>query len=149
MKRARSQTPLRFELAALLGRFENGAGRRVGKRGWAVETDVLTIRRIGADDVEAFRRIRLEALREEPSAYASSYEDSVVLTDEDWRNREKWEHYTLASADMIQHTSTPHAPWTVVEANNKLFARIKVLKTFIEAMQAALNDNRPKPPLLQ
>ncbi|MCM5555155.1 GNAT family N-acetyltransferase [Pleomorphomonas sp. NRK KF1] len=45
------------------------------------------IRRIGADDVEAFRRIRLEALREEPSAYASSYEDSVALTDEDWRNR--------------------------------------------------------------
>ena len=65
----------------------------------AVETDVLTIRRIGADDVEAFRRIRLEALREEPSAYASSYEDSVVLTDEDWRNRMREPVFVAFRAD--------------------------------------------------
>lgn len=45
------------------------------------------IRRIGADDMEAFRRIRLEALGEEPSAYASSYQDWAVLSDDEWRNR--------------------------------------------------------------
>ncbi|PKR89185.1 GNAT family N-acetyltransferase [Pleomorphomonas diazotrophica] len=52
-----------------------------------MKDSLSTIRRIGADDVEAFRRIRLEALREEPSAYASSYEDWAGLTDEEWRNR--------------------------------------------------------------
>ena len=45
------------------------------------------IRRISADDVDVFRRIRLEALRTEPSSFASRYEDWVVLSDEDWRRR--------------------------------------------------------------
>jgi RimJ/RimL family protein N-acetyltransferase len=47
----------------------------------------ITIRQIDATEVEAFKLIRLEALRAEPSAYASSYEDWAVLTDEEWRNR--------------------------------------------------------------
>ena len=47
----------------------------------------ITIRRIDAADVEAFKRIRLEALQAEPSAYAASYEDWAVLSDEEWRNR--------------------------------------------------------------
>jgi ribosomal protein S18 acetylase RimI-like enzyme len=47
----------------------------------------MTIRRIGADDLEAFKRIRLEALREEPLAYASSFEDWAVLSDDEWRGR--------------------------------------------------------------
>jgi polyphosphate kinase 2 (PPK2 family) len=51
------------------------------------------------------------------------------LTDEDWRNRGKWEDYEQAAEDMLLKTSTPPAPWTVVEANDKLFARIKVMET--------------------
>lgn len=47
----------------------------------------ITIRQIDATEVEAFKLIRLEVLRAEPSAYASSYEDWAVLTDEEWRNR--------------------------------------------------------------
>ncbi|MBN1296222.1 phosphate--AMP phosphotransferase [bacterium] len=70
------------------------------------------------------------------------------ITDEDWRNREKWEHYELAVADMIQKTSTAHAPWTVIEGNNKLFARIKIIETFIAAIRRVLDDTRPRPPLL-
>ncbi|HPQ41849.1 MAG TPA: phosphate--AMP phosphotransferase, partial [bacterium] len=70
------------------------------------------------------------------------------ITDEDWRNREKWEHYELAVADMIQKTSTANAPWTVVEGNNKLYARIKVIETFIHALKRRLDDSRPRPPLL-
>lgn len=70
------------------------------------------------------------------------------ITDEDWRNREKWDRYETAAADMIRQTSTPYAPWTVVESNNKLYARIKVLKTFISAMEIILNDSRPRPPLV-
>jgi polyphosphate kinase 2 (PPK2 family) len=57
------------------------------------------------------------------------------ITDEDWRNREKWNQYKEAVDEMLLRTSTTYAPWTVVEANNKYHARIKVLKTVIDAMK--------------
>lgn len=60
------------------------------------------------------------------------------ITDEDWRNREKWEEYEGAVNDMVTLTSTGIAPWTLVEGNDKRFARIKVLKTACERLQEAL-----------
>ncbi|MDH3744491.1 MAG: hypothetical protein OES47_05245 [Acidobacteriota bacterium] len=60
------------------------------------------------------------------------------LTDEDWRNRDKWDAYEEAVRDMLRKTSTLTAPWTVVEGNNKLWARIKTQDTLIEALDAAL-----------
>jgi len=60
------------------------------------------------------------------------------ITEEDWRNREKWEDYEIAVCDMIDRTSAEIAPWTLVEANNKYYARIKVLKTLCEAIEKAL-----------
>jgi AMP-polyphosphate phosphotransferase len=60
------------------------------------------------------------------------------ITDEDWRNREKWDAYRVAVNDMIDRTSTAAAPWTLVEANNKYFARLKVLRTLADAIEAAL-----------
>jgi polyphosphate:AMP phosphotransferase len=60
------------------------------------------------------------------------------ITEEDWRNREKWEQYELAICDMIDRTSSEIAPWTLVEANDKYFARIKVLKTLCKAIEKAL-----------
>ncbi len=60
------------------------------------------------------------------------------LTDEDWRNREKWGLYEEAVNDMVEKTSTSLAPWTLVEANNKPFARVKVLATVCDALEAAL-----------
>ena len=60
------------------------------------------------------------------------------ITDEDWRNREKWERYRVAVVDMLQRTSTTYAPWTILEANCKLHARIKALRTVAEVLQTAL-----------
>jgi polyphosphate kinase 2 (PPK2 family) len=60
------------------------------------------------------------------------------ITEEDWRNREKWEAYEQAVCDMVDRTSTEVAPWTLVEANDKLFARIKVLKTLCERIEQAI-----------
>lgn len=60
------------------------------------------------------------------------------ITDEDWRNREKWDAYEQAICDMVDRTSTEIAPWTLVEANDKNFARIKVLKTLCQRIEAAL-----------
>lgn len=60
------------------------------------------------------------------------------ITPEDWRNREKWADYEQAVCDMVDRTSTEIAPWTLVEANDKNFARIKILKTLCEKIEAAL-----------
>lgn len=60
------------------------------------------------------------------------------ITAEDWRNREQWPRYKLAINEMIARTSTEWAPWTLVEGNDKLFARIKVLSTICERLRAAL-----------
>jgi polyphosphate:AMP phosphotransferase len=60
------------------------------------------------------------------------------ITEEDWRNRKKWGEYKLAVDEMLFRTSTPHAPWTVVESNCKFHARIKVLKTVNRAIEARL-----------
>ena len=60
------------------------------------------------------------------------------ITDEDWRNRKQWDAYYAAVEEMLARTSTPYAPWTVVESNCKWFARIKVLDSVINAIEAAL-----------
>ena len=57
------------------------------------------------------------------------------ITAEDWRNREKWDAYELAVNEMVERTSTRAAPWTLVEANDKYYARIKVLKTACERLK--------------
>jgi len=60
------------------------------------------------------------------------------ITEEDWRNREKWDAYKQAVDEMLFRTSTVHAPWTIVEANSKLYARIKTMDTVIAAIEKAL-----------
>ncbi len=62
------------------------------------------------------------------------------ITAEDWRNRKKWDAYERAVCDMVDRTSTSVAPWTLVEANNKYHARIKVLKTLCRALETALES---------
>lgn len=57
------------------------------------------------------------------------------ITEEDWRNRRKWKASEAAVEEMLLRTSTPHAPWTIVESNCKLFARIKALDTVIAAVE--------------
>jgi len=52
------------------------------------------------------------------------------ITEEDYRNREKMPQYIVAVDEMIERTSTHYAPWTLVEANDKDYARIKVLKAY-------------------
>lgn len=57
------------------------------------------------------------------------------ITDEDWRNREKWDEYVKAVDEMILRTSTTYAPWTIVEADSKYYARIKILETVVRALK--------------
>jgi polyphosphate:AMP phosphotransferase len=60
------------------------------------------------------------------------------LTPEDWRNREKWNYYEVAVNQMIQRTSTPLAPWTLIAADNKYYARVKVIQTVTQAIRNQL-----------
>jgi len=61
------------------------------------------------------------------------------ITREDWRNRARWDDYTLAVNEMVAHTSTAVAPWTLVEGDDKNFARVKVLRTLADALAARLD----------
>lgn len=60
------------------------------------------------------------------------------LTDEDWRNRDKWPQYEQAADEMLLRTSTPAAPWTLVESEDKRFARVKVLRTVVRRLEEEL-----------
>ena len=59
------------------------------------------------------------------------------ITEEDWRNRKRWPLYAQAVNEMVERTSTEIAPWTLVEANCKKFARIKTLETIAAALERA------------
>ena len=78
---------------------------------------------------------RFKARQENP-------EKQWKITDEDWRNREKWDQYEEAVNEMLIRTSTPHAPWVVVEGNCKYYARIKVLETVVHAIEERLKEEK-------
>ena len=62
------------------------------------------------------------------------------ITDEDWRNREKWEQYEGAVNEMLQKTSTTFAPWHIIESNDKLYARIQALNIVIDALEQKIKE---------
>jgi AMP-polyphosphate phosphotransferase len=62
------------------------------------------------------------------------------ITEDDWRNRKRWPQYERAVADMVERTSTELAPWTLVEAEDKRFARVKVLRTIADRLESALES---------
>lgn len=64
------------------------------------------------------------------------------ITDEDWRNRAKWDLYEEAVNEMLVRTSTTYAPWIVVEGNSKYYARVKILETVVNAMEAKIKEVR-------
>ena len=60
------------------------------------------------------------------------------ITDEDWRNRLKWDQYAVAAGDMVDRTSTSYAPWTLVSSEDKRHARIEVLKTICHRLEQVI-----------
>lgn len=77
---------------------------------------------------------RFEARKETPHK-------QFKLTEDDWRNRDKWEDYVQSAADMLARTNTDHAPWCVIATNEKRQARLDVLDHAIEQLSAALLDS--------
>jgi polyphosphate kinase 2 (PPK2 family) len=75
---------------------------------------------------------RFKAREENP---AKNYK----ITDEDWRNREKWDVYEEYIDRMISSTNTPYAPWVVVESEDKKYGRLKVMRAIIDALHSILD----------
>ncbi|MFC4023525.1 polyphosphate kinase 2 family protein [Oceanobacillus longus] len=65
---------------------------------------------------------------------------SWKITDEDWRNRKKWDNYETAATEMLRRTDHDYAPWIVVEGNNKRYARVKVLKSTVQHIEDYLKE---------
>ncbi len=84
--------------------------------------------------IDADEQLRRFQQREQPP------HKQFKITAEDWRNRDKWAAYQQAAVDMIDRTSTGQAPWIVVEANDKYFARVKVLRSVCEQLEQALGE---------
>ena len=66
------------------------------------------------------------------------------ITEEDWRNRDKWDAYQQAICDMVERTSTGEVPWTLVESNDKNYARVKILQTLCDALESAMEGKGGK-----
>ncbi|MDQ7989966.1 MAG: polyphosphate:AMP phosphotransferase [Candidatus Dactylopiibacterium sp.] len=81
-----------------------------------------------------------EQLRRFEAREAESYK-RFKITPDDWRNRDKWSAYQQAAVDMIDRTSTGRAPWIPVEANDKNFARVKILKAVCKHLEDALDKD--------
>ena len=77
------------------------------------------------------QRKRFEARSQDPLK-------SWKLTDEDWRNRKKRKQYTAAIEDMLERTDTEAAPWHLIEGDSKRWARVKVVETVCERIEAVL-----------
>jgi polyphosphate kinase 2 (PPK2 family) len=71
---------------------------------------------------------------------------SWKLTDEDWRNRKKRKHYAAAIEDVLDHTDTPEAPWDLVEGDSKRWARVKVVETVNDRIEAGMRAHGFDPP---
>ena len=61
------------------------------------------------------------------------------ITEEDYRNRDQWDAYSLAVNDMVARTSTQAVPWILVEGNDKRYARIKILKAYCDRLESMLD----------
>lgn len=65
-------------------------------------------------------------------------EKQYKITEDDWRNRDKWDLYETAVEEMLQRTNTKYAPWHIIESNDKCFARIKAMKVLIKTLEKRL-----------
>jgi len=84
-----------------------------------------------------------EQLRRFQDRQKTAYKQHKI-TDEDWRNREKWEAYEIAVNDMIVRTSTREAPWTIIAGNDKKTARLQILQTFCDRLEKAVKAKKGK-----
>ena len=96
----------------------------------------------GAVILKFWIHIDQETQLERFTARQNTPEKQWKITEEDWRNRKKWPQYEEAINEMLEKTSTDFAPWYIIESNDKLYARIKVLRIVADAMEKAVGKEK-------
>ena len=103
--------------------------------------EINDFERLLAEDGAIFAKIYLHISKEEQLLRFKRREADPYkhwkINDEDWRNRRKWDEHNLAAEVALERTSTEVAPWTIVPANYKWYARVKVAKTLVETLERA------------
>ena len=94
----------------------------------------------GAVVLKFWIHIDPETQLERFTARQNTPEKRWKITEEDWRNRDKWAEYETAVNDMLKKTCTKNAPWYIIESNDKKYARIKTLKIITEAIDKAIKQ---------
>jgi polyphosphate kinase 2 (PPK2 family) len=123
----------------LVERVEGFATEKEWKRAYR---EINEFEKLLADDGTAVIKIYLHISKEEQLERFRRREADPYkhwkINDEDWRNRKKWDEHNEAAEDMFELTSNPHSPWTVIPANYKWYARVRVVETVYERVAALL-----------
>jgi polyphosphate kinase 2 (PPK2 family) len=82
---------------------------------------------------------QLRRFRDRSSEHIKRYK----IGPEDWRNRKKWTQYELAVDEMVRRTNRPGARWTLVEAEDKRWARVRILETLVQTLEEGLKHPSP------
>ena len=122
----------------LVERVEGFATEKEWKRAYQ---EINDFEKLLSDDGTVIVKLYLHISKEEQLYRFKRREDDPYkhwkINDEDWRNRKKWDEHNAAAEDMFDKTSTEAAPWNVIPANFKWFARVKTVKTVVEAIESA------------
>ena len=122
----------------LVERVEGFATEKEWKRAYQ---EINDFEKLLSDDGAVIVKLYLHISKEEQLYRFKRREDDPYkhwkINDEDWRNRKKWDEHNAAAEDMFDKTSTEAAPWNVIPANFKWFARVKTVKTVVEAIESA------------
>jgi polyphosphate kinase 2 (PPK2 family) len=123
----------------LVERVEGFASEKEWKRAY---DEINSFERLLTDDGAVVVKFYLHISKEEQLLRFKRREADPYkhwkINDEDWRNRRKWDEHNAAAEDMFEKTSTVEAPWTVVAANFKWHARVRVLKTVVDVVKDVL-----------
>ena len=123
----------------LVERVENFASEEEWKRAYSeINNMEAHLVKSGAIVLKFWMHIDKDEQKKRFQQRQDTPEKQWKITGEDWRNREKWEAYEKAVDEMVVRTSTKEAPWHIIEANSKLYARIKVLEIVVAALEERL-----------
>jgi polyphosphate kinase 2 (PPK2 family) len=122
----------------LVERVESFATEKEWKRAYQ---EINEFERLLTDDGVIIVKMFLQISKDEQLFRFKRRESDATkywkISDEDWRNRKKWDEHIQAAGDMFDRTSTTYAPWTVIGGNFKWQARVKAVKAVLEALEAA------------
>ncbi|WP_047152124.1 polyphosphate kinase 2 family protein [Aneurinibacillus tyrosinisolvens] len=125
----------------LVERVEKFAAREEWKRAY---DEINQFEKLQADDGALILKFWLHISKDEQLARFEERKNNPFknwkITNEDWRNREKWDKYVEAVEEMLDKTNTDYAPWIPVEGNYKWYARVKVIKKIVKAMEEKLEQ---------